>query len=131
MVSGPPSEKIRLLIVEDDALNREALAYALKAEGYRVACAENGKRGLDLLHRSPHPSAILLDLGLPVIDGYEFIRRQRQDPEVADIPVIVMTGALSPSVPEATVILQKPFDLGGLIGLVGECCKARSGIRQH
>jgi CheY-like chemotaxis protein len=131
MVSGDSSGKIRVLVVEDDALSREALAYAFKTEGYSVSCAENGKRGLDLLHKSPRPSAILLDLGLPVIDGYEFIRRQKQDPEVSDIPVIVMTGSWSPSVPEAAVILRKPFDLRQLIGIVGDCCQARSGVRKH
>ena len=124
MASGAHSGRIRVLVVEDDALALEALAYALKAEGYSVACAPDGRKGLDLLHGSPPPRAVLLDLGLPIVDGHEFLRQQKKDPKVADIPVIVMTGGLSPVVPQAKAVLQKPFDLARLFGVLSECCNA-------
>lgn len=107
-----------MLLVEDDPLSREALAEILAVEGYVVDTAENGKRGLELLHSRPRPFAILLDLGLPTMNGYEFIRRQKQDPEVADVPVFVITALLEPSIPGASAVLRKPLELPRLMGLL-------------
>ena len=56
----------RILLVEDDPSTLEALASILEFEGYSVATAQDGKNGLDLLHNSPRPCAVLLDLGLPI-----------------------------------------------------------------
>ncbi len=103
--------------MEDDPSTREALAYILEVEGYSVTTAQDGKKGLELLHRLPLPSAVLLDLGLPIIDGHEFIRRLRQDPVVADVPVFVITAVFAPSVPEANAVLPKPVDLPQLMSL--------------
>jgi CheY-like chemotaxis protein len=108
----------RVLLVEDDSLTREALAYILEVEGYYVSTAEDGKQGLEILHRSPRPFVVLLDLGLPIVNGYEFLRSQKQDPEIADIPVFVITAVFEPSVPNATVVLPKPLDLPKLMGLL-------------
>ena len=127
MASGALTEKVRILVVEDDALTLEALAYLLKAEGYFVLCAHDGKKGLDILQGSAPPRAVLLDLGLPKLDSREFLRRQMQDPKVANIPVIVMTGALSPMVPEAKTVLKKPLDVPRLFGVLSECCGTSRG----
>jgi CheY-like chemotaxis protein len=110
----------RILLVEDDPLTREALAYILEVEGYFVSTANDGRQGLELLHRSPRPAVVLLDLGLPVVNGHEFLRNQKQDPEVADIPVFVITAVFEPSVPNATAILPKPVDLPKLMSLLSE-----------
>jgi DNA-binding response OmpR family regulator len=67
MQKGP-----RILIVEDDPLTLEALAYILQVEGYSVSTAEDGKKGLEVLRASPQPSAVLLDLGLPSLMGVNF-----------------------------------------------------------
>jgi len=104
-------EQSRILLVEDDQLSREALAYILEVEGYLVDTAQDGKAALDLLHRCPRPSVILLDLGLPIISGYEFIDRQKNEPQIADIPTVVITAMFEPSVPKAAAILHKPLDL--------------------
>lgn len=112
----------RILLIEDDLLTLEAMAYILEFEGYSVATASDGEKGLDLLHQSPRPRAVLLDLGLPIIDGFEFIRRQSQDPEMASIPVIVITASYAPVVPEATAILRKPVDLVELKEVLADCC---------
>jgi CheY-like chemotaxis protein len=108
------------LLVEDDSLTREALANILEIEGYCVAKAQNGKQGLDLLHSFPRPFVVLLDLALPLVNGYEFLRRQKQDADVADIPVVVLTAAFEPSVPDATAVLPKPLDLWKLKTLLSD-----------
>jgi two-component system, response regulator, stage 0 sporulation protein F len=112
----------RVLLVEDDLLAKEALAYILEFEGYSVATAGDGAQGLMLLHHSPRPSAVILDLGLPVVSGREFLRQQKHDPLVANIPVIVVTGAFSPTVPDACAVLTKPVDVSKLIALLREHC---------
>jgi len=66
------TQEPRVLLVEDDPLTRESLAYILEIEGYRVSTAEDGKQGLELLHRSLRPDVVLLDLDLPVVNGTSF-----------------------------------------------------------
>ena len=80
-----------ILVVEDNAAARGALAALLEAAGYAVACAANGREALDHL-RGPHrPCLILLDLSMPVMDGWEFRDRQRRSPSLACIPVILVS----------------------------------------
>jgi len=110
----------RILLVEDDQLSREALACILEVEGYAVETAQDGKTALGLLHSPPRPSAVLLDLGLPVITGFEFLERQKSDLEIADIPVVVITAMFEPSVPKADAVLQKPIDLPELMSLLSK-----------
>jgi two-component system, chemotaxis family, chemotaxis protein CheY len=112
----------RILLVEDDLLAKESLAYILEFEGYNVATAGDGAEGLEILHQSPRPSAVVLDLGLPVMSGHEFLERQKKDPRVADIPVIVVTAAYRPRVPDASAVLSKPVDVPKLIDLLREHC---------
>ena len=105
---------------EVSRLSTPELAYILEVEGYCVFTAEDGRQGLELLHKSPRPFVVLLDLGLPILNGHEFLRNQKQDPEVADIPVFVITALFEPSVPNATAIFPKPLDLQKLKGLLSE-----------
>ena len=108
----------RILLVEDDQLSREALAEILIVEGYRVDTADNGRQGLKLLHRFPRPHIVLLDLGLPMVNGHEFLRRQKRDPEIADVPVLVITAMDGAYEPEAMAVLPKPLDLPKLMSLL-------------
>jgi CheY-like chemotaxis protein len=111
----------RVLLVEDDALTREALAYILEVEGYGVATAKDGKQGLKVLRSFPRPFVVLLDLDLPIVNGQEFLQRQKQDSEIANIPVVVITAAFEPSVPDAAAVFRKPLDLSKLMGLLSNC----------
>ncbi|MDE3112018.1 MAG: response regulator transcription factor [Chloroflexota bacterium] len=77
----------RILVVDDEANIRHTLGYALKAEGYDVADAEDGQAALDLAARS-HPDLVILDLMLPKIDGFEVARRIRRE---SDIPILMLT----------------------------------------
>jgi CheY-like chemotaxis protein len=80
----------RILVVDDDASIREALAESLGDEGYRVVTATNGVEALTLL-RPPgelRPCVILLDLMMPVMSGQEFYAEQQRDPALARIPIV-------------------------------------------
>jgi len=82
---------VLLLVVEDDHDVREALTELLREAGYAVAWAPDGDEALRALSAGLRPAAILLDLMMPVMDGFEFRARQRSDPALAAIPVILMT----------------------------------------
>ncbi|GEM_PF-882081 len=117
-----------VLLVEDDQPSREALARILAVEGYCVDTAENGAQAFERLHHPPRPFVVLLDLGLPVVSGQDFISRQKQEPEIADIPVVVITAAFEPWVPDAVAVLPKPLDLPALKHLLS-VLRARQSSR--
>ncbi len=80
-----------LLVVDDDPDVREALAEVLRDAGYAVAWACDGADAMRALRGGLRPAAILLDLMMPGMDGFQFRTEQRRDPELAGIPVIVLT----------------------------------------
>jgi CheY-like chemotaxis protein len=82
-----------VLIVEDDPDLRSMMDQLLHLEGFAPITAINGLDALRLLKTGLHVDAILLDLMMPVMDGWAFRRAQRLDPEIAEIPVIVLTAA--------------------------------------
>src|SRR4051794_32625764 len=84
------AEVARVLVVEDDASIRDALAQLLASEGYAVDTSENGARALDRLRSAAAPDVIVLDLRMPVMDGWQFRAEQRRDPDLASIPVIAI-----------------------------------------
>jgi CheY-like chemotaxis protein len=83
---------ISALIIDDDADTRELLAEVLRAAGYSAATAADGEEGLQLL-RSLRPDVILVDLFMPGMDGAHFRQAQRRDPQLLEIPTIVMTAS--------------------------------------
>jgi CheY-like chemotaxis protein len=80
----------RILIVEDNELNRDVLSRRLILRGYEVIVAEDGRQGLAFAE-THHPDLILMDLGLPEIDGWECVRRLRACESTRTIPVIALT----------------------------------------
>ena len=83
-----------ILIVEDDEQVRRALAKALTSEGYTVATAENGERALNDLEKSTTPpKIIIMDLMMPVMDGWRFRQRLLAEPQWSQVPVIVFSGS--------------------------------------
>jgi CheY-like chemotaxis protein len=80
-----------ILLVEDDDDVREALADVLREHGYDVAWAADGAEAIRALRSGLRPAAILLDLMMPVMDGFQFRAEQRSDPALAPIPVIVVS----------------------------------------
>src|SRR4029079_4864717 len=103
-----------VMIVEDDPDTREMLERFLQLEGYDVRTAANGQIALDALQRATAVWVTLLDLMMPVMNGWQFRRAQTQDPRLADIPVVVVTAAGArediPAI-DATAWLSKPVDL--------------------
>jgi DNA-binding response OmpR family regulator len=106
-----------VLIVEDERDIRESVAEALTDEGYEVVGAADGAEALEKMHQC-HPALVLLDLMMPRMNGWQFRIAQRNDPESAGIPVIVLSALGRVSDIEAADFLQKPFDLERLLSAV-------------
>lgn len=81
---------IRILIVEDNEMNQEILETRLGFRGYATLVASNGEDGVALAQKE-RPDIILMDMSLPVLDGWEATRRLKADPETAVIPIIALT----------------------------------------
>ena len=117
-----------ILLVEDEPDVRDALRLVLEDAGYDVVCAGEGREALARVRESS-PSLILLDLMLPVMDGFEFRVQQMQDPSIASIPVIVFScgGDLQEKIAPLRVAacLRKPVDVDALLELIGVLAKAR------
>ena len=112
------------MVVEDDYAIRETLRELLEEEGYRVTQAANGAEALARLRDTDGPpSLILLDLMMPVMDGWEFRDAIAGDPKLAEIPVIVISADHSLDKKVSTMGVQgwlaKPFELGQLLAAIG------------
>jgi excisionase family DNA binding protein len=107
-----------VLVIDDDALIRDTLHDFLSDEGYVALLASDGAEALKLLaSASPRPSLIILDLNMPNVDGWKFREEQARDPDLAAIPVIVVTAVLGASLGDATV-LRKPLRLDQLANAI-------------
>lgn len=84
----------RVLLIEDNEVNREMLRKRLERRGFEILSAESGEQGLDIA-KSGQPDAVIMDLGLPGIDGYETTRRLRADAATSKLPVIVLSAHVS------------------------------------
>ena len=117
-----------VLVVEDDPDCREMLVALLQAYDYLVVTAENGAHALGVA-RGEHPCLILLDLMMPVMDGEEFRNRQLKDPEIRDIPVVILSARFDASTVAArlgaTRFLGKPLDFEQVAATVHEICATR------
>lgn len=80
----------KILVAEDNAVNRELLRELLEARGYEVSEACNGQEALQAIERSL-PDILLLDIGMPVLDGYAVVRKIRENPQLAKLPVLGVT----------------------------------------
>jgi CheY-like chemotaxis protein len=109
-----------VLVVDDDDDIRDTLRLALELHGYAVLMATDGKEALELLRTRPRPGLILLDLMMPVLDGWEFVKELDRDPKIADIPIVVITAYADPArpVPRSLTTIEKPLDLIDLIDVV-------------
>jgi CheY-like chemotaxis protein len=80
----------KILLVEDNEMNRDMLSRRLVRNGFEVVMAVNGREGLDMAVRES-PDLILMDMSLPVLDGWDATRQLKADPKTAGIPVIALT----------------------------------------
>jgi len=81
---------MNVLLIEDNELNRDMLKRRLERKEFIVSCAEDGQSGIDMA-KNEIPDIILLDLSLPVIDGWNVARRLKEDTNTRDIPIIALT----------------------------------------
>jgi len=115
-----------VFIVEDTADIRQLLASLLQAEGFTVDCADNGETALQALRgAAAPPKVILLDLMMPVMDGYEFLEEWRKDTQLSKIPVVLMSADVDVSNKArkygVTTHLKKPFlNLNEILETVGQ-----------
>jgi len=108
----------RVLVVEDDESLRQVVADVLLAEGFSASQANDGRSALSLLRSEElRPDVILLDLMMPVMNGWQFREAQLADPSLASIPVVVMS-ALETTDIQADARLTKPVELEALVSTV-------------
>jgi CheY-like chemotaxis protein len=114
-----------VMIVEDDRDTREMLGRFLELEGFDVHTAANGRQALDSLRAGDPASVILLDLMMPVMDGWQFRAAQVSDPKLSHIPVVVVTAAgAREKIPpiSADGWVSKPIDLDRLLATIRPLC---------
>jgi len=106
-----------ILVVDDETDIRQALAEVLSSEGFEVVAACDGVEALEQA-RAHHPQLVLLYLMMPRMNGWEFRRAQKCDPEVSAIPVVILS-AISPGGQcDAEGYIEKPFDVDALVSAV-------------
>jgi CheY-like chemotaxis protein len=111
----------RVLVVDDDRDMRDTVAAALETEGYAVRCAENGAQALALM-RGYLPEAIVLDLSMPVMTGWELLDAVHQQRELREVPVLVLSALTAP---DGVEHLDKPVSLDQLLATLDRLCSLR------
>jgi len=118
-----------VMIVEDDRDTREMLARFLELEGFDVREAANGQAALQALREDARTCVILLDLMMPVMNGWQFRKAQSSDPALSKIPVVVVTAAGAreqiPAI-DADAWLAKPVDFNRLLATIDPLCARTS-----
>ena len=114
----------KILLVEDNEMNRDMLTRRLERKGYEMVIAVDGQAGVDMASSS-RPDIILMDLSLPVIDGWEATRQIKADPATQSIPVIALTAHAMAGDEQKALAAgcndydTKPIDLKRLLGKIG------------
>jgi len=111
-----------LLLVEDDEDLRDMMRDALEAEGYTVVTARDGQEALDAVPGIESLCLVVLDLVMPVMNGWDFFTAFRANPENERVPVLVHSSAIDRVPAGVTRVVQKPIKLERLIALVREYC---------
>ena len=112
-----------ILVVDDDYLSRDALSRRLEHSGFRVVRAVDGEQAISVAHTAS-PDLILMDLGLPIVDGWTATRRLKADPATNHIPIIVVSAQITPNSREKILIAggddlePKPVSFAGLLAKI-------------
>lgn len=110
------------MVVDDDDDGTDALRFLLESHGYVVWTAGNGREALDHLRRGPRPCVVILDLVMPVMNGWEFLRERARDIRIARVPVVVITGGQADSGTLKEPVLKKPLHFMALLDEVNRAC---------
>jgi CheY-like chemotaxis protein len=131
---APSSSKGTILVVEDDFFSRAGLTNLLLASGFRVVAAADGAQALKTIQAGVLPDLILLDMLLPILDGWRFLDNVRANPTWSAIPIIVITGiVLSPEWAEdhgCSGFLKKPIDRDSLFEQIERCLHVGAAERR-
>lgn len=117
-----------VLVVDDDPAIRGWLKEMLEEELYQVAVAGNGRDALNYVAQHTAPCLILLDLMMPIMNGYEFLAEQRTHPQLSEVPVVVLSAFAPPDDPATTLgildYLPKPVNVHRLLTLLARYCES-------
>jgi CheY-like chemotaxis protein len=115
-----------ILIVEDDVEIREAMSELLESRGYAVSVARHGAEALEQLRAGSRPCIILLDLMMPVMDGWTFCQETERDPAFAAIPILIVSAVtrLDPRTAHVRSVAQlsKPLNFDDLLAALAVHC---------
>lgn len=111
-----------VLVVDDEEELREMMRDALELNGYTVVTAAHGEEALAKLGSIEHPCLVILDLLMPVMNGWDFLGKMRQDAQLASVPVVVHSSAPDQAPAGVARVIQKPLVFDRLLSIVREYC---------
>jgi CheY-like chemotaxis protein len=120
----PSTAGCLVAIIEDDSEFRNMLRELLEEEQYRVVALANGAEALEALRGDTVPNVILLDVSMPVMDGFDFLRYRNDDPQLAAVPVVLVTNAKPHERPTIGVndVVRKPIDIDEILFAIKRYC---------
>ena len=118
MASPTAPKDPAVLVVDDDCDVRDGIKDLLEDAGHAVACVKNGEEALSYLRAHPATKAVLLDLFMPVMSGWEFVRRVRSSAAFGAVPVIVITGSEPHWGYPSSLVLRKPVEPSDLLRML-------------
>jgi CheY-like chemotaxis protein len=123
-----------VLVVDDDAEIRQALTDVLEDEQYSVVCAANGREALALAQEGLRPDIILLDVMMPVMDGWHFLSARLAHPQLVEVPIIIISAGMEAMHEARKVgvfdVIRKPLHVSSLVARI-ENCRAASRATQR
>jgi CheY-like chemotaxis protein len=115
-IDQAPQRKI--LVIEDNEEALEAISELLKMDGFSTVTATNGALGLRKMKADDHIFIVLLDLWMPIMDGWEFLQERKRDKRLAKIPVVVLSAIPSKAIDGAEAVLTKPVNIDYLLQIL-------------
>lgn len=118
------AKRCLVAIIEDDSEFRNMLRELLEEEQYRVVALANGAEALETLRGDTLPNVILLDVSMPIMDGFDFLRFRNDDPRLAQVPVVLVTNAKPHERPTIGVndVVRKPIDIDEILFAIKRYC---------
>lgn len=126
-----------ILVIEDNDDIRETVVDILRSENYEVYSAANGQEGIDLLPSIPSPTLILLDMMMPIMNGWQFLEAQRASAFMQDLRVVLVSAASADrvlfddkGVAPVEGLLAKPIQMEGLLSVASKYCHSRAELNE-
>jgi CheY-like chemotaxis protein len=115
-------------VIDDDDVIRESMRELLELEGFEVVAAANGREALEVVREGPRPCAVLLDMFMPVMDGWQFLAEIERDSELFDLPITVVSAAGQVTGVGRRRVLRKPVGFHRLIAAVRATCTGEHAV---